>query len=81
MGLLTKFEHQVLELMLEGFSAYTIARKLAKDPPTVYRSINNARKKLLEAEKDLEWAKQLGFPEKLESKPTKDEESELRVAF
>jgi len=81
MGLLTKFEHQVLELMLQGFSAYTIARKLEKDPPTVYRSINNARKKLLEAEKDLEWAKQLGFPEKLESESTKDEESELRVAF
>jgi len=81
MGLLTKFEHLVLELMLQGFSAYTIARKLEKDPPTVYRSINNARRKLQEAEKDLEWAKQLGFPEKLESKPTKDEESELRVAF
>jgi len=73
--------HLVLELMLQGFSAYTIARKLEKDPPTVYRSINNARRKLLEAEKDLEWAKQRGFPEKLESKPTKDEESEVRAAF
>ena len=81
MGLLTKFERRVLQLTLEGSSAYAIARKLGKDPPTVYRSLNNARRKLQEAEKDLEWAKQLGFPEKLESKPTKDEESELRVAF
>jgi len=67
MCLLTEFEHLVLELVLEGFSAYTIARKLEKDPPIVYRSTNNAHRKLREAEKDLEWAKQLGFPEKLES--------------
>ena len=81
MGLLTEFERRVLQLTLQNFSAYAIARKLGKDPPTVYRSINNARRKLQEAEKDLEWAKQLGFPEKLESKPTKDEESELKAAF
>ena len=81
MGLLTKFERRVLQLTLQNYSAYAIARKLGKDPPTVYRSINNARRKLLEAEKDLEWAKQRGFPEKLESKPTKDEESEVRAAF
>jgi len=79
MGLLTEFERRVLQLTLQNYSAYAIARKLGKDPPTVYRSINNARRKLQEAEKDLEWAKQLGFPEKLESKPTKEEESELRV--
>jgi DNA-binding NarL/FixJ family response regulator len=81
MGLLTDFERQVLELTLQGNSAYYIARELAKDPPTVYRSLNNARKKLLEAEKDLEWAKQLGFPEKLEGKPTKEKEPELRATF
>jgi len=81
MGLLTEFERRVLQLILQDFSAYTIARKLEKDPPTVYRSINNARRKLLEAEKDLEWAKQLGFPEKLESKPTKEKGPELRVLF
>jgi IS30 family transposase len=79
MGLLTKFERQVLELMSQGFSAYAIARELAKDPPTVYRSIENARKKLEEAGKDLEWVKQLGFPEKLESKPAK--EPMWRAAF
>ena len=79
MGLLTKFERQVLELRLKGFSAYAIAREVTKDPPTVYRSLDNARKKLLEAEKDLEWAKQLGFPEKLEGKPKK--EPALRAAF
>ena len=81
MGLLTPLERQVLELMLQGNSGYAVARKLEKDPPTVYRARDNARKKLEEAEKDLEWAKKLGFPEKLAraQKPTK--EPELRPAF
>ena len=81
MGLLTDFERQVLELTLQGNSAYSIARELAKDPPTVYRSLNNARKKLLEAEKDLEWAKQHGFPDKLENEPMNKNEAELRPTF
>ena len=81
MGLLTPFERQVLERILKGFSGYAIARELTKDPPTVYRTRDNARKKLEEAEKDLEWARQLGFPEKLESKRTKKKEPELTAAF
>ena len=81
MGLLTEFERKVLKLKLEGFSAYAIAREFGKEPRTAYRSIENARKKLEEAEKDLEWAKQLGFPEKLNSKPKKEPEPELRPAF
>ena len=81
MGLLTPLERQVLELIIDGNSAYAIARKLEKDPPTIYRARDNARKKLEEAEKDLEWARQLGFPEKLESKPKKETEPELRAAF
>jgi len=72
MGLLTIFERRILELLSQDYSAYVIARELDKDPPTVYRSRDNACKKLREAKKDLEWAKQLGFPEKLESKPTKE---------
>ena len=79
MGLLTDFEREVLQRKLQGDSAYTIARELEKDPPTVYRSIENAFKKLLQAEKDLEWAKQLGFPEKVNTKPKK--EAVLRPAF
>jgi len=79
MGLLTKFERKILDLMAQGFSAYAIARKLDKDPPTVYRSYDNACLKLREAKKDLEWAKHLGFPEKRDSKPTR--ESALRAAF
>lgn len=81
MGLLTRFERQVLEYLSQDFSAYDIARMLNKDPPTVYRARDNAYRKLEEAEKDLEWAKQLGFPEKLASKPTKAKEPELRAAF
>ena len=79
MGLLTPFERQVFERILKGFSGYAIARELTKDPPTVYRARDNARRKLEEAEKDLEWAKKLGFPEKLHSKPKK--EPDLRPAF
>lgn len=79
MGLLTKFERRILELRSQDISDYAIARELDTDPPTVYRSRKNACKKLREAKTDLEWAKQLGYPEKLESTPTK--ESALRAAF
>jgi DNA-binding CsgD family transcriptional regulator len=79
MGLLTAFERKILELRSHDLSDYAIARELDKDPPTVYKSRKNAHKKLREAKKDLEWAKQLGLPEKLESKPTK--EPTLRAAF
>jgi DNA-binding CsgD family transcriptional regulator len=80
MGLLTAFERQVLRLKLQGLSAYAIAREFGKEPRTAYRSIDNACKKLEEAKKTLEWAQQLGYPEKLESKP-KNEPATLRQAF
>ena len=80
MGILTAFERQALKLRLQGHSAYAIARQFSKEPRTAYRSIDNAQKKLKEAKKDLEWAEQLGYPEKLETKPKKEKTS-LRPAF
>jgi len=80
MAILTAFERQALKLRLQGHSAYAIARQFSKEPRTAYRSIDNAHKKLMEAKKDLEWAKQLGYPEKLEAKPKKEQPS-LRPAF
>lgn len=72
MGLLTAFEKRILELRVRDLSDYAIARHLDKDPPTIYKSRKNAHRKLREAKKDLEWAKQLGVHQKLDNKPKKE---------
>ena len=41
-------------------SDYRIGRKINTDPPSVTRSRKNARKKLLNAVRDLEWAEKMG---------------------
>ena len=58
---LTERERQILELVMHGLSDYKVARQLGVDPPTVTRSRKNAQRKLNEAEKDIEWAQQIGW--------------------
>ena len=58
---LTERERQILKLVTHGLSDYKVARQLGVDPPTVTRSRKNALRKLNEAEKDLDWAQQIGW--------------------
>lgn len=58
---LTQRERQILEMITQGSSDYKVARQLGIDPPTVTRSRKNALRKLNEAEKDIEWAEQIGW--------------------
>lgn len=51
----------ILQLSRQGLSDYRIARKINTDPPSVTRSRKNARKKLLDAVADLEWATRIGL--------------------
>ncbi|TET20071.1 hypothetical protein E3J74_04480 [Candidatus Bathyarchaeota archaeon] len=62
MTLPTEKERRILELAAKDLSDYKIARHLGSDPPTVNRSRKNALRKLREAEQDLAWAKELGYP-------------------
>jgi len=62
MPLLTDRERTILLLVAKELSDYRIARDLGADPPSITRSRKNALKKLKEAELDLTWAKQLGYP-------------------
>jgi DNA-binding NarL/FixJ family response regulator len=58
---LTERERVVLQLETEGLSDYKIARKMKSDPPSITRSRQNAHKKLLHAQMDLQYAKQIGL--------------------
>ena len=58
---LTERERQILKQVTHGLSDYKVARQLGVDPPTVTRSRKNALRKLNEAEKDLDWAQQIGW--------------------
>jgi len=62
MPLLTEKERRILELAAKDLSDYKIARHLGADPPTVNRSRKNALRKLREADQDLMWARELGYP-------------------
>ena len=57
---LTERERVILQLVGKGLSDYKIARKINTDPPSVTRSRKNARKKLEEAKRNLEWAERIG---------------------
>jgi DNA-binding CsgD family transcriptional regulator len=58
---LTERERTILQLARQGLSDYKIARKINTDPPSVTRSRKNAKKKLIEAKTDLEWAEKIGI--------------------
>jgi len=62
MPLLTDRERTILLLVAKELSDYRIARDLGADPPSITRSRKNALRKLKEAEQDLAWARQLGYP-------------------
>ena len=57
---LTERERTILKLSKQGLSDYRIARRIRTDPPSVTRSRKNARKKLISAFKDIEWASRMG---------------------
>jgi len=69
MPLLTGKERRILELAAKDLSDYKIARHLGADPPTVNRSRKNALRKLREAEYDITWAKELGYPNNTKLRP------------
>ncbi len=58
---LTERERTILQLARQGLSDYKIARKINTDPPSVTRSRKNAKRKLQEAQTDLEWAGKMGI--------------------
>ena len=60
---LTERERLILQLVGKGLSDYKIARKINIDPPSVTRSRKNARKKLDEAKRNLEWAERISAKE------------------
>ena len=60
---LTERERMILQLAGKGLSDYKIARKINIDPPSVTRSRKNARKKLDEAKRNLEWAERISAKE------------------
>ena len=84
MGLLSPLEKDSLRVALtfKSLSSYRIARRLHRDPPSVYRALKSALRKLREAQQEL--AEFEGW-EKLEwptGQPTKVvEEATLRAAF
>jgi DNA-binding NarL/FixJ family response regulator len=58
---LTERERIILQLESQGLSDYKIARKIKSDPPSITRSRQNAHKKLLQAQIDLQYAQQIGI--------------------
>ena len=58
---LTEREQTILQLARQGLSDYKIARKINTDPPSITRSRQNAHKKLKQAQKDLQYAQQIGI--------------------
>jgi DNA-binding NarL/FixJ family response regulator len=58
---LTDRERTVLQLETQGLSDYKIARKMKSHPPSITRSRQNAHKKLLHAQIDLQYAQQIGI--------------------
>jgi DNA-binding NarL/FixJ family response regulator len=58
---LTERERIILQLESQGLSDYKIARKIKSDPPSITRSRQNAHKKLLQAQIDLQYAHQIGI--------------------
>jgi transcriptional regulator len=58
---LTERERIILQLAKQGLSDYKIARKMSMDPPNVTRSRKNARRKLMEAVIDIDWAWRLNI--------------------
>jgi DNA-binding CsgD family transcriptional regulator len=58
---LTERERTILQLARHGLSDYKIARKINTDPPSVTRSRKNAKKELIEAKTDLEWAEKISI--------------------
>ena len=58
---LTKRERRILELATMGMSDYKIARNLRVNPPIVEKAHKSAQKKLVDAQKDVEWATKLGI--------------------
>jgi DNA-binding CsgD family transcriptional regulator len=58
---LTERERTILQLARQGLSDYKIALEINTDPPSVTRSRKNAKKKLIEAKTDLEWAEKIGI--------------------
>jgi DNA-binding NarL/FixJ family response regulator len=58
---LTERERIILQLESQGLSDYKIARKIKSDPPSITRSRQNAHKKLLQAQIDLQYAQKIGI--------------------
>ena len=58
---LTEREKIILQFSRQGMSDYKIARKIQADPPNVTRSRKSAFKKLIQAQSDLEWARNNGL--------------------
>jgi len=64
---LTEQMFEILQLHLEGLSAYKIARKLNLDPPTVYASLKAAEKNFVQARLWIRELEAKGFPDSLAS--------------
>lgn len=59
--MLTTKEKQVLELKKKGFTQIEIASRLKISQPAVSSFINNSLKKIRDAKKTMEFAKDLGI--------------------
>jgi len=62
---ITRQQFESLKLKLKGASAYEIARKLEKDPPSVYDSLKVAERNFWAAKLMLKELEALGFSEKI----------------
>ena len=75
---ITPQQFESLKLKLKGASAYEIARKLGKDPPSVYDSLKVAERNFWAAKLMLKELEALGFLEKIP--PPEDPPKDLKVS-
>ena len=62
---ITEQQFKVLKMTLQGLSPYKIARKLGIDPPSVYSSLEAAKRNFPKADEMVTELKALGWPDKL----------------
>ena len=74
---ITPQQFESLKLKLKGASAYEIARKLGKNPPSVYHSLKVAERNFWVAKLMLKELEVVGFSEKIP--PPKDDPKDLTL--